>query len=319
MKGSAQGPAGIYDQNPLFGIAMKVTSVALFVAMQSFIKAAGELPTGQIAFFRSFFAIPPILILLAYRRELPTAMRTRHALGHFLRGLVGITSMLFGFFALTRLPLAEAIALSYAHPLILVVFSAMFLGEPVKAFRWSAVVVGMAGVLIISWPKLTVLGSGHPLDRQQMLGLAAALCAATLSAVATLLVRRLVATERTATIVLWFSLTASLLALLSIPFGWSALSLDQATSLIASGLCGGVAQIFMTESYRHAPLSTVAPFEYTSMLIGIGVGFFLFGDVPTVHMLVGSGIVIGAGIFIIWREQRLGLERAAARKVVPPQ
>ena len=80
-----------------------------------------------------------------------------------------------------------------------------------------------------------------------------------------------------------------------------------------------MAQILMTEAYRHAEASTVAPFEYTSMILGIVVGYFAFGDVPTIHTLVGGAIVVGAGIFIIWRERQLGIERARTRKAVAPQ
>jgi drug/metabolite transporter (DMT)-like permease len=147
----------------------------------------------------------------------------------------------------------------------------------------------------------------------------AALVSAAVSAVALLLVRSLVTTEKTSTIVLWFSTTASVLALLTIPFGWSALTGEQIAFLVASGLCGGIAQMLMTESYRHAEASTVAPFEYTSMILGIAVGYLIFGDVPTVHMLVGGAIVVAAGIFIILREHQLGLKRGAARRLVPPQ
>jgi drug/metabolite transporter (DMT)-like permease len=224
-----------------------------------------------------------------------------------------------GFFALTRLPLPEAITLNYAQPLLVVVLSALFLGETVRAFRWSAVVIGLVGVCIVSWPKLTLFRSGAVMEDQEMLGVAAALAGAAVSAGAMLLVRNLVRTEKTGTIVLWFSLTASIISLLSFPLGWAGLSATQSALLISAGICGGIAQLLMTEGYRHADVSTVAPFEYTSMILGIAVGYFAFGDVPTIHMLVGGAIVVGAGIFIIWREQRLGLERGAARKVTPPQ
>lgn len=86
-----------------------------------------------------------------------------------------------------------------------------------------------------------------------------------------------------------------------------------------AGILGGLGQILMTESYRHAEASTVAPFEYTSMILSIVVGYFAFGDVPTLYTLVGGVIVVAAGIFIIWRERQLGLERGKARKVAPPQ
>ncbi|SJM33091.1 conserved membrane hypothetical protein [Mesorhizobium delmotii] len=305
--------------NTLTGIMLKIVSVAVFVGMSSCIKAAGTVPAGQIVFFRSFFAIFPIIVLLAFQGKLGTAFSTKRPLNHIARGVVGVCAMGLGFFALTRLPLPEAITLNYAQPLLVVVFSSIFLGEAIRVYRWSAVAVGLVGVLVISWPELTLLGSGAALGDQEVLGVIAALVAAAISAVAMLLVRNLVQSEPTATIVLWFSVTASVLALLSLPFGWQALTPAQAGLLIAAGFCGGLAQILMTAAYRHAEASVVAPFEYTSMLLGIAVGYLAFGDVPTVHMLVGGTIVVAAGIFIIWRERQLGLERARTRQATPPQ
>ena len=305
--------------NTLTGIMLKIVSVAVFVAMSSCIKAAGTVPAGQIVFFRSFFAIFPIVVFLAFQGKLGTAFSTKRPLNHIARGVVGVCAMGLGFFALIRLPLPEAIALNYAQPLLVVVFSSIFLGEAIRVYRWSAVAVGLVGVLVISWPELTLLGTGAALGDQEVLGVVAALFAAAISAVAMLLVRNLVQSEPTATIVLWFSVTASLLALLSLPFGWQALTPAQAGLLIAAGFCGGLAQILMTAAYRHAEASVVAPFEYTSMLLGIVVGYLAFGDVPTVHMLIGGVIVVAAGIFIIWRERQLGLERARTRQATPPQ
>ncbi len=306
------------ERQPLMGIALKVISVSVFVMMSSLIKSAGMVPSGQIVFFRSFFAIFPIIAMLAWRRELATAFRTTHPVSHIMRGLVGVTAMGLGFFALTRLPLPDAITLNYAQPLIVVVLSAVFMGEVVRIYRWSAVAVGFVGVIIIAWPKLTLLTGDAGLEAAQAVGVIAALCGATGSAVAMLLVRRLVQTEKTATIVLWFSVTATVLSLFTIPFGWADLSREQYLALAGAGICGGVAQILMTECYRHAELSTIAPFEYTSMLLAIVIGYFAFGDVPTLYTLVGGMIVIGAGLFIIWRERQLGLKRVAARRFVPP-
>lgn len=305
--------------NPLFGIGLKVASVAIFVGMSSCIKAAGDVPAGQIVFFRSLFAIFPIVAYLAVSRELRTALHTKNPLGHIARGLVGVTAMGLGFFALTRLPLPEAITLNYAQPLFVVLFSAIFLGEHVRFYRWSAVVVGLIGVIIVSLPKLTLLGSGAAMDNNELTGVLAAFGAAAMSAVAMLFVRKLVHTERTPTIVLWFSLTASVIALATIPFGWEALTGSQALLLVMSGFCGGVAQILMTEAYRHAEASTIAPFEYTSIILALAVGYTVFGDRPTLHILVGGAIVIGAGIFIVWRERQLGLERRSARKASTPE
>lgn len=314
MTGDADGA-----RRPLTGITFKVASVCAFVAMSTFIKASGEVPPGQIVFFRSLFAIIPVVAVMAFRRELAVAFRTSRPVGHIARGLVGVTAMGLGFFALTRLPLPEWVAINYAQPLIVVVFSALFLGEKVRIFRWTAVLIGLVGVTIVSWPKLTVLTSGSSLGRDEALGVIAVLAGAAVSAVAMLLVRRLVLTERSPTIVFWFSITSTAMGLLTIPFGWAALDAAQATFLVMAGLCGGVGQILMTESYRHADMSTIAPFEYTSMILAIAIGFFIFSEVPTSHTLIGGAIVVMAGLFIIWREHRLGLPRGAARKVTPTQ
>lgn len=314
MQNTAEtGPSG----DTLRGIALKIGSVAIFVAMSSFIKAAGQVPAGQIVFFRSFFAIFPILMMLAWRQELRGSLRTTNPLGHIARGGVGVVAMACIFFALTRLPLPEAIMLNYAQPFLVVVLSALFLGETVRAYRWTAVFVGLAGVVIISWPNLSLFAEG--VSTSQTAGVVAALLGAAGSAVAMLLVRRLVHTERTPTIVLWFSLTATAASLLTIPFGWAALDFWPATFLVLAGICGGVAQILMTEAYRHTEASTVAPFEYTSMVLAIIVGYFAFSDVPTVYTIIGGLIVIGAGIYIILRERQLGLERGSVNKAAPPQ
>ena len=305
--------------NPLAGIGLKIVSVAIFVAMSSFIKAAGQIPAGQIVFFRSFVAILPVIVYLAVRHELRVAVYTKRPMGHILRGVIGVCSMGATFFALTRLPLPEAVTLNYAQPLFVVVFSALFLGETVRIYRWSAVAVGLIGVLIVSWPKLSLLGGGPAIGDDELFGVIAAFVGAALSAVAMLQVRSLVHTEKSAVIVIWFSLTASVGGLLTIPFGWQPIDAWQAFFLVSAGICGGVAQIFMTEAYRHAEASTVAPFEYTSMILAIVVGYLAFGETPTIHIIFGGAIVIGAGIFIVWRERQLGIERRRVRAASTPQ
>lgn len=311
-------PLKAHVPNPLVGIGLKVASVAIFMGMSSLIKAAGQLPAGQIVFFRSFFAILPVILYLAYHRELRSAVYTKRPLGHVYRGLVGVCSMGLGFFALTRLPLPEAVTLNYAQPLLVVVFSALFLREHVRLYRWGAVAVGFVGVIIVSWPKLSLFREGG-LGNEELYGVVAALAAATFAAVAMLQVRNLVRTEKSAVIVIWFSLTASVVGLLTIPFGWEALSAWQFAFLVGSGICGGIAQIFLTEAYRHAEASTVAPFEYTSILLAVAIGYFAFSEQPTIHVFVGAAILICAGIFIVWREHKLGIKTRKAREVSPPQ
>lgn len=311
-------PAIGRQQRALHGIGLKVASVCIFVVMSSLLKAADGIPAGQLVFYRSFFAIFPIIVYLAWKGQLGVGFKTANPGGHVLRGLIGVSSMGLGFYGLTKLPLPESIALSYATPLLLVMLSAILLKERVHLYRWSAVIIGLIGVLIMLWPRLTVFSGGPGIESAETIGAIAALAAAGCAAFAMLQVRKLVQTERTETIVLYFSLSASVLALVTVPLGWVWPTPEQTILLVLAGFAGGVAQIFLTASYRHADMSVIAPFEYTSLLLGLIVGYFAFGDVPTPAMIIGAAIVIGSGIFVILREHRLGLDRAKAREANTP-
>ena len=221
-----------------------------------------------------------------------------------------------GFAGLGLLPLPEVTAIGYAAPLLVVVFAAMFLNEQVRLFRLSAVGLGMIGVLIVLSPRLSV--DAGAVDVRQTLGAVVVLGGAVFAALAQVFVRKLVATEQTATIVFWFSVTASSLSLITIAWGWVLPTPTEAAMLVMAGILGGLGQILLTSSYRYADASLIAPFEYTSMLLALGVGFAFFGEVPTLTMLSGAAIVILAGVLIIWREHRLGLERSRQRKAMPP-
>jgi len=297
---------------PLHGILFKIGSVCLFVCMASLIKATSDgVPPGQAVFFRSFFALPIIFGWLAMRHELRDGWKTQNPLGHLWRGLVGTTAMGLGFTGLGLLPLPEVTAIGYAAPLIVVVFAAMFLDEKVGIFRLSTVGLGLIGVLIVLSPRLSV-----ELGAAESLGALVVFMGAVFAALAQVFVRKLVATEGTAAIVFWFTVTSSTLSLLTIPWGWVWPGWGPAVLLIIAGLIGGIGQIFLTSSYRYADASLVAPFDYVSMLLALGIGYFVFGEVPTGTMLTGAAIVIFAGVLIIWRERRLGLQRAQARKAM---
>ncbi|MFO1208086.1 MAG: DMT family transporter [Amaricoccus sp.] len=305
--------------NPLRGIALKILSVLVFTLMAICIKAsAPHVPPGERVFFRSFFAVPVILAGLVATRRLRYGLNTRNPLGHFWRGLVGTSSMGLGFTALGLLPLPEATAIGYAAPLLTVIFAAMFLGEQVRAFRLTAVFVGLAGVVIVLAPNLTVT-TVDAASKLQVLGAMAALLGAVFAALAQVFVRKLIYTEPTSAIVFWFSVTASLLALVTLPFGWVVPTAREAALLVGAGLLGGVGQMLLTESYRHAETGVIAPFEYVSMLLALALGYALFGEVPTGTMLLGAALVVAAGLFILWRERRLGIRRVASRKVMTPQ
>ena len=297
---------------PLRGIMFKLLSVCMFMLMSSLIKAAStEVPPGEAVFFRSFFALPIIFGWLAIRGELHDGWKTINPMGHFWRGLVGTSAMGLGFTGLGLLPLPEVTAIGYAAPLLVVIFAAMFLNEKVGVVRLSAVAMGMAGVLIVLSPRLSV---GATPNDTETLGAVVVLMGAVMAALAQVFVRKLVSTEGTAAIVLWFSVTSTILSLFTIPWGWALPSPMAAVMLVTAGLIGGLGQIFLTSSYRFADASLVAPFDYSSMILALAIGYFVFDEIPTGTMLLGASVVIAAGVMIIWRERQLGLKRARQRK-----
>ncbi len=302
--------------NPLRGIFLKVASVTVFVAMASLIKAvSADVPPGQAVFFRSFFAIPVILVWLGATGHLHDGLKTANPLAHVWRGLVGTCAMGLGFAGLGLLPLPEVTAIGYAAPLLVVVLAAMFLGEQVRIYRLSAVALGLVGVLIVLSPRMTVLEST---DMAQTLGAVLVLGSALFAALAQVFVRKLVQIESTAAIVFYFSISATCLSLLTIPYGWVIPSWTIFGMLAMAGLLGGIGQILLTSAYRHADVSVIAPFEYASMLLAIGSGFFFFGEVPTLPTLAGAVLIILAGVIIIFRERQLGLEREKQRRAMTP-
>lgn len=303
---------------PLRGIALKLGSVLAFIVMYAMIKAtSGHIPPGEATFFRSFFALPVIVVWLMMRHEMATGFRVQNPWGHLWRGLMGTVAMASGFAGLAWLPLPEVTALGYAAPLLTVIFAAMFLGEQVGWVRISAVALGIVGVMIVLSPRLGLLqmGAGHA----QALGAIIVLTGAVFAALAQVTVRRLVATETTSAIVFWFSVTASVLSLATLPFGWALPTPTEAGLLIGAGLLGGVGQILLTSSYREADASMLAPFDYASMLFSLLLGWLLFDDRPTTTMLFGAALVVLAGLVIILRERQLGLARARQRKAMTPQ
>ncbi len=306
--------------NPRLGIALKLGAVVAFVGMQVLIKSTGgRVPPGEVVFFRSFFAFPVIIVWLAWTRELRVGWRTDNPMSHVWRGVVGTSAMGLGFAGLQLLPLPEVTALSYAMPILTVVFAAMFLGEQVRLVRIFAVALGMTGVVIVLAPQLGAFNEGDD-GAARALGAVLVLMGATFAALAQIFLRKMVATERAATVVFYFTVSSTLFSLFTIPFGWVLPEGRDLAFLVGAGLLGGVGQGLLTSSYRFAPASLVAPFDYTSMIFAIAIGYFLFAEVPTMQTLAGGALVVAAGILIIWREARLGVDRGKPRRAgAPPQ
>jgi drug/metabolite transporter (DMT)-like permease len=292
-------------------ILLKLVSALLFAAMSALVRYLGDVvPVGQVVFFRSAFAVLPVVVIYFFRGELAMAMWTSRPFGHAGRGLISVVGMFLNFAALARLPLVDATAISFASPLITVGFAALILKERVRVYRWSAVGIGFVGVIVMLLPHFDVM---HFSDAASTAGAVGALCAtasAFTNAGAVIQTRRLTASETTSSIVLYFSVICAIAGLATLPFGWHAPTNSEFAALIALGVFGGLAHIFLTESYRYASASVVAPFDYTSMLWAFVLGYAVFGEVPTALVFIGAAIVAGAGLFVIFRERQLGLRRA---------
>ena len=303
--------------HPFKAIGLKLISALLFAAMSALVRQLGDVaPVGQMVFFRSAFAILPVVVIYAIRGELSTAVRTSRPLGQLGRGLLSVCGMFTNFSALTRLPLADATAISFASPLITVALAAIVLKERVRIFRWSAVLIGFVGVIVMLIPHLDIGAYARIGGAVGAVGSVYAVMSAVCNAGTVIQTRRLTQSETTSSIVFYFSLVCAIAGALTLPFAWHSPTGPELTALIALGLLGGLAHILLTESYRYAAASVVAPFDYSAMLWALLLGYWLFGELPDKLVYLGASIVAGAGLFVIWRERQLGLARA--REVEAP-
>ena len=288
-------------------ILLKVASAFLFAVMSVLVRWLGDrYPVGQVVFFRSAFAVLPVVVIYAWQGELIAALRIGRPIGHLGRGLTAVGAMFCNFTALALLPVVDATAISFVAPLFAVALSALILKERVRIYRWSAVFLGFSGVLVMLLPQFDI---GHSAASGSGVGVITGLIGAVFAAGSSIQTRALTTSESTSSIVLYFSLICTLAGLATWPLGWLTPNGPELVALIVIGICGGGAHILLTESYRLAPASLIAPFDYTSMLWALVLGFLVFAEVPSALVFVGAGIIAAAGLFVIWRERRLGLQR----------
>jgi drug/metabolite transporter (DMT)-like permease len=212
---------------------------------------------------------------------------------------------MFAFFtAVTMIPLADMTAIGFTAPLFLTVLAMVFLGEQIHRFRWTALGFGFLGVFIMISPHLSFA-------QGTSLGALLALCAALFSAIAMTILRKMSAREHAITITFYFSLTFTLCAGLTALQGWPMPTPTQWLLIILSGLFGVFGQLVMTYSYSFAEASTVAPLDYSNMIFSVILGYAFFGEVPTLSVWIGTPLVVGAGLLILWREYSLKKQLSA--------
>jgi drug/metabolite transporter (DMT)-like permease len=294
------------QQNRLAGIGLRVTAATCFAFMAMLVKLGHEagVEVVELAFYRFAFGLPPLLLWIAVSRNFD-AWRTRRPLAHVWRAAAGLTTLLLSFFALTLLPLAETTTIGFAAPLFSVALSALILGESVGRHRWTAVILGFVGVLVVMRPE------GRDLPP---LGLLLAGLAAFGAGIVTITIRQVGKTEGTQTIVLWFSLLSMAVTGALMPFFGQAHDGATWLLLLALGAVGGFSQICLTASLRYAPVSAVVPFDYSQLLWAVLLGWLVFSDQPASTTWLGAAIIIASGLYTLYREHRLG--REAAREPV---
>jgi drug/metabolite transporter (DMT)-like permease len=291
------------------GALMMLGATALFTIMSAMIKGVTEhVHFIEVMFFRSAFALPVMFVIAARGRNWGL-LRTKRFPGHVVRAFTGTMAQGCSFFALTVLPLAEQTALTYTTPLFVTMLSIPFLGEKVGIHRWSAVLLGFLGILVIALGKGAFQGGGMP-ETVIAIGMGVAVMQGVWSAMTTLLVRSLSATESSATIVLWQSLLMTAFTLVALPFVWVTPSLFEVCLLVLVGLVGGIAQVMLTEAYASAQVSALGPYSYTSILWSVAIGWVVFADAPGWSTVAGAALIVASGLYILHRE----IKRAAQRR-----
>ncbi|MBU8538481.1 DMT family transporter [Falsiroseomonas tokyonensis] len=290
--------------DPKRGVVFMLLACALFAGMSVLVKdLAGRVHFLEQMFFRSFFALPVVVLIvvrrIGLRGDLAGALRTRRFPGHVLRAMTGTAAQACSFYALAHLPLAEHTALTNTTPLFVTLLSIPLLGEKVGIHRGGAVVAGFCGIVVIALGQGAFTGDFGGAARW---GILAALAHGMFSAGTTMLVRTLSATESSGTIVLWQSLLMTFFSLFWLPFVWVTPSVMDLLMLVAIGLIGGAAQTLLTEAWASAQVSFLAPYSYSALLWAVLFGWIVFGDVPGLATLAGALAIVLASLYIMHRE-----------------
>jgi len=277
-------------------------SVCAFSLMDVIVKWSEDYPVGQVLFFRGFCGIIPILFLIPKDRYLDFYKTTRPFL-HFKRCLAGLIALVSIFVALRNLPLATVVSISFAAPIFITIFSIFLLNEKVGLYRWLAVLVGFVGIIIISEPGFSSLNLYYIYPIIFCLGLSYVAIA----------IRKLSSTEPVWLISFFFSFSIMLLSFLSFYQNWILPSLIDLFLLSLIGILGGLANLWLSQSYKLSEVSLVTPLKYLALVFAIIFGYFIWDEVPTFKTLLGAGLVILSSFIIFRRElvlkKRLSVSR----------
>ena len=273
------------------GFLYMFMSVCAFSIMDIIVKWSVNYPIGQVLFFRGFFGIVFYFFIIP-RNRLHNFYLTKRAGLHLLRCLSGLIALVAIFIALRSLPLATVVSISFAAPIFTTIFSIFLLSEKVGIYRWLAVLIGFFGILVITEPGISSLNIYYIFPIVFCLGLSYVAIA----------IRQLSTTEPVWLISFYFSLSITLLSFLTIPQGWVMPDIKDFILLSMVGIFGGVANLWLGQSYKYSEVSLVTPLKYLALVFAIFFGYIIWQEVPTLKTLIGASLVIFSTMIIFRRE-----------------
>ncbi len=282
----------------MLALVIRLAAVMLLSGMAAMVKVASEagIHLAEIIFWRQALTIPMLLAWILATNGALASLGSKRPWTHARRGIYGTIGMILNFGALVMLPLAEATTFNFTAPIFAVVLSALLLREKIGPYRWAAVAVGFAGILIIAQP-----GGGH----LPLLGAAVAMGGAFMVAFISIQVADLNRTEAPITIVFWFAVVTTPLAALFLPFVMTGHSAAEWCLLMAIGLVGGFGQLLLTTSLRFGSVASVIVMDYSALIWATLYGWFIWDHLPPAATWLGAPLIVAAGLIIAWREHWL--------------
>ena len=277
-------------------------SICAFSVMDLIVKWSENYPVGEVLFFRGFCGVIPLLFFIPRERYFDF-YKTNRALLHFKRCASGLIAIVAIFIALRKLPLATVVSITFAAPIFTTIMSIFLLSEKVGIYRWMAVVVGFIGILVISEPGFTSMNLYYLYPIVFCLGLSYVAIA----------IKQLSSSEPVWLISFYFSLSIMILSFFTIPQGWLLPSVKDLFLLSTLGILGGLANLWLTQSYKFADVSLVTPLKYLALVFAIFFGYIIWNEVPTFKTLIGSLLVIISSVIIFKREIQLKKQVSVSR------
>jgi drug/metabolite transporter (DMT)-like permease len=304
VNGSAGLPApkkSVRVERVPLGIAFMIGATVMFASSSAIAKwLVATYPIGEFLFVRSLASLAVVALIVLPSTGIGVFYTNRLS-HHVMRSLSQGTAQTLIVIAFSLMPLASAIAINFSAPLFATLASAIFLKEAVGGARWVALIAGFCGVLVVTSPGAETF----------QVGAVFAIANAVIYGTVTAGVRGMTATESTATLTMYQMVFLTGIFALMLPLGVRMPTAIDAAAMVGSGLMNGVGQYWWTRALHLAPASAVAPFYYFMLVWAMLLGFLVWGDVPTASLLIGSAIVVGSGLFLLWRES--GRKRGAAK------